>query len=142
MTKTELLQTLKNHVSPTEHDLILSGKMPNISTGNANTIIAMMAAPADRDLTAPVDIPTITHLKTITYAYLEQYFSQAPEAWKWILIACIYNTFILEIPMHPKESIPFKTREIDGKTIYYCPAKTREPDTNCSFCVCKFVDEY
>lgn len=139
MTKKYLLEQLKSEVTPQEYDLILEGKMPHISNDNAKTMLAMMR---DNSVSLEiVDESLIAKLREVTYEYLARYLPEHPEARKWIYLSCAYKTYLLGVPMHAKEWVHYTTEVIDGQVIYRCPAKSREADTNCSFCVCEFPIE-
>ena len=139
MTKSELLVKLRKEVTAEEYKFIKDAKMPHLSAFNRSLILRMMSEDAVGE--ESVDDVEVKHLEEITNRYLMQYLAGHPKAWKWICISCVYTAFILKVPMHPQEAVHYVRKAGQGKTEYYCPAKSMQPDTNCSFCVCRHADE-
>ncbi len=69
-------------------------------------------------------------------AYLEECMADKPDAHKYIIIVCLYLTFVEKEPMHPMEAVHWvKMAGEDGKEAYYCPYKN--DSITCNYCVCK-----
>lgn len=84
---------------------------------------------------------SVEKLTRVLEQFLERYLADARSAWKWIIISCIYLGFVKNKPFHAQELVQYQTCEEDGKTIYYCPAKAKEENTACYFCVCRFAED-
>ncbi len=54
--------------------------------------------------------------------YLTEYMAEQPEGWKYIILACLYLTFLSEWPMHPIDRLGIRVTE--GGTVYECPQKS------------------
>ena len=139
MTKTELLASLKSEVSNEEYQLMKLRRMPHLSISNRKVILDMMEHETASD--DWIDDIKVEQLRSVTYEYLRKYLSEHQEGWRWVFLCCAYTAFILEVPMHPQEWVHYTTKLVDGKTEYYCPAKSNQMNTNCTFCVCKYVEE-
>ena len=83
----------------------------------------------------------ILKLRKLLRDFLAEYMADKPQWWKWIIMACIYLTYVAERPMHPIEVVGAKTEIVDGKTIYKCPMKSKEKGTVCDYCVCEYLKE-
>ena len=64
--------------------------------------------------------------------YLSRYMKDRPDGHKWIITACLYLTFIEQLPMHPQKAAGWI--EKDGE--YYCPNMVPESIT-CTYCMCE-----
>ena len=76
-----------------------------------------------------------------TKDFLSEYMKEKPEWWKWIIIVCVYQTYVAEKPMHPIEVMKIRVRNEAGKTIYECPGKTEDKNTVCYYCVCQAMPD-
>ena len=139
MQKIELLASLKSEISNEEFEQIRSGEMPHLGASNRDLILKMMEDTRVSD--EWIDDAIVERLRNITYEYLAEQLTGYPEVWKWIFICCAYTTYILGEPMHSREWVHYTTKQVNGKTEYYCPMKSSKPDTNCSFCVCRYLEE-
>ena len=135
MTKNSLLTQLKKAISPSEYTLLLEDRLSHISPYNRRTILEIMEHTEAGDTSLPLS--EIQALKGILDSYLSRYLPDDPSTWKWILLSCLYLSFIREEPMHPQKLVHYKKTVTNGKTSYYCPLKNMEKDTVCSFCVCE-----
>lgn len=70
--------------------------------------------------------------------FLKQQMKEQPEGHKWIILVCLYLTFVVKRPMHPQEVVNYTIEEKDGKLHYYCPCKTDEENSVCDYCVAEF----
>lgn len=135
MRKTDLLQALKAQITEEERILLREeGKLP-INVYNRKTMLELLADTAVYP--GETTDGAAEQLKEINDAYLAEYLADKPEAWKWIYLACAYQSLVRGLPMHPKESVNYTTAVIDGKPVYYCRYKVEEPNTHCSLCVCR-----
>ena len=139
MTVTELLQQLKSRVSEEEYEKLKRGRLPHVSAANTKLLLQLMAD--DRRDDSPVDPLQVTRLEQVTNDYLRRYLDQYPQSWKWVFLCCAYTAFILRIPMHPQDWVHYTEKTTEGQTVYFCPQKSRDPDTNCAFCVCRYPEE-
>ena len=71
--------------------------------------------------------------------YLQEVWAEEPLAHKYDIDVCLINTFLLEIPMHPRSSVHYYHTVKEGADEYYCPAKT--DSIICGFCRAKPMDE-
>lgn len=135
-----LLEELKREISPGEWELLASEPCPfPISEHNRRTLLTMReqtdAAPGK------VDGDRVKELRRRLSVYLERYMPAQPKGHKWIILASLYLTFILERPMHPAEAVHFRTERIAGKLTYLCPCKSPDEESVCYFCVCRPAPE-
>ena len=79
----------------------------------------------------------IIALKSTLENYLQIYLPDQKEAWKWIILSCIYRCFICHKPLHPQEMVHYVVSSENNKSIYCCPAKSEEGGTACAFCICQ-----
>ena len=135
MITTELLKRLQTEVSMEEYHALQCSSVSWMSEHNRKTMLEMMArteCPEDA-----VDETSVCALRDILEEYLGRYLSDKKENWKWIILSCIYLCFICKRPLHGQESVKYTVQVKDGATVYYCPMKSREAGTACSFCVCQ-----
>ncbi len=64
--------------------------------------------------------------------YVVRYMKDKPEGHKWIILACLYLTFVEHLPMHPQHAAGWI--EKDGR--YYCPHMVPDSIT-CRYCMCE-----
>ena len=81
---------------------------------------------------SPVSLADAEELRGDLEAYLKEYMQDKPEGHKWIILACLYLTFVEHLPMHPQHAA--KWIEKGGR--YYCPSMEPESIT-CRFCMCE-----
>lgn len=137
MTKNMLLQKLKDSVSASEYAALTENTLPHINEHNRHTLLKMMASTSADE--TDVSDTRIKSLENILENYLGIYLSEDPSSWKWIILSCIYLSFICNLPLHPRERVHYTETCINGKIIYRCPLKSKEANTACSFCVCQPV---
>ncbi len=140
MTKTELLIRLQTAISETEWEQLQNRTLP-VSDFNHEILMEIKDAQPDKENTS-IDIQAVENLTGILRNYLSQHLSDKPHAWKYIIICCIYLTFITQRPMHPIEKLDIKVTESKEGTLYECPQKSSKKDTSCYFCVCKKLSNY
>lgn len=80
------------------------------------------------------DVPDerVSRLYILLKGYLEKYMPECPEGHKWIIIACIYLTFIEKLPMHPQAV----TGWVERDQAFLCPAHSGQGSI-CEYCVCE-----
>lgn len=124
----DLLNRLKFSISPAEREMLEAGTLSGISAFNRATILRMLVGeyPAET-----VDFSRVKELEAALTDYLNRYMTEAPAVHKWIVIACLFLTFVAREPMHPQGIVGWKQTEAG----YQCPA--READGVCRWCVCR-----
>ena len=134
MTKNKLMERLRARISPEEAVLLREGRGLVINEHNRATALELLSAPP-----AEGDVPDaeIEKLEGILTGYLEEMLADKPEGWKWIILACVYLSYVAGRPMHPIEPAKIRIRQEEGKTVYYCPLRSPEEDTACHYCVCR-----
>lgn len=135
MKSEEVLQRLKNAVSEEEYQKLSDHTLPHINEFNRSTILEML----EHTSVSEEDIPEerICALRDILKQYLKTYLPEQKNAWKWIILSCIYLGFLCHRPLHPQNMVRYSVVHEDGEQVYYCPAKAEEKNTACSFCVCR-----
>ena len=135
MENNRLLQILQKTVSEDEIDKLSAHTLPHISDFNRSVILEML-----RDkLLAQEEISEekVTALKNTLENYLQIYLPDQKDAWKWIILSCVYLCFICHKPLHPQEMVHYSISQDNNQTIYYCPMKSVKADTACVFCICR-----
>ena len=84
----------------------------------------------------------VTALKNTLENYLQIYLPDQKDAWKWIILSCVYLCFIRHKPLHPQEMVHYIISQDNNQTIYYCPMKSVKADTACVFCICRKTKSY
>lgn len=135
MTKNELLRKMQSVVTDKEIEE-LKDYESNLVIGKYNRKILLDMISAKDAGEALVPEQRILELVTCLQSYLNQYMEQT-EGHKWVILASLYNTYILEVPMHPIEVTKVQTVVEDGCKVYYCPAKEEQEGSVCRFCVCR-----
>lgn len=138
MTKKELLEGLRARISPEERRLLAAGEGLVISEHNRAAALELLEASAPE---GEVPEGEIARLEEILTGYLAEMLPEKPEAWKWIILGCVYLSYIARRPMHPIERAGIQVRTEGGETVYFCPLRTPEADTACHFCVCRPLGE-
>ncbi len=138
MTKNELLQKLQHCISVSEKQALMDLDS-NLLIGkyNRQSMLELLATENAGDQN--IEESRVKLLQDSLQAYLNQYMDQK-EGHKWVILACIYNAFILEIPLHPIEVTKVKTVQKDNHTQYYCPCRDTSEGSLCHFCVCRNHD--
>ena len=130
MTVSELKNELASQISSEEADALRSGRSLCINDFNRKVCVRLLDNERADETTVPAE--RIEHLKKELSDYLKQYMADKPEGHKWIILACLYLTYVEHLPMHPQSAATWI--EKDGK--YYCAAMVPESIT-CSSCVCE-----
>ena len=133
MKKADLLDRLRGGITEEQWTALADGRL-KISDFNRAVLLEMRNAHAK--VYGEVDEARVSGLRAVTEDYLRRYLSESPEAWRWIVIAGLYLTFIAERPMHPIEMLHIVEKQEQGRAVYECPAKSDEPRTTCHYCVC------
>ena len=130
-----LLQSLQKTISEDEILKLSDHTLPHINSFNRSVIMEMLQdqAPAQEEISEE----KITALKNILEHYLQLYLSDQKDAWKWIILSCIYRCFICHKPLHPQEAVHYTISKDHNKPVYYCPSKSLKNDTACAFCICR-----
>ena len=125
----ELLLLLRSRITPAERSALRDNTVAHISRYNRDTLLRMLDM--EEPTPAPVDTLRAKALHTALREYLDRYMPEAPEAHKWIILACLFLALVARKPMHPKAIVGWKKAGGD----YICPA--REEGGVCQFCVCR-----
>lgn len=133
MTKSDLLKKLQEAVSQEEWEELAAEKL-YVSRFNRGVLLEMRTAEFPQE-----DLPeqAVTELHTVLEKFLREHMKENPEGWKWVILSCLYLTFLAERPMHPTEMMDIKVSEVGGKKVYECPSKDNHKNTACYYCVCK-----
>ena len=134
MTKKELLRKLTARISPEERRLLAAGEGLVISEHNRAAALELLEARAPE---GEVPEGEIARLEEILTGYLTEMLPEKPEAWKWIILGCVYLSYIARRPMHPVEGTGILVRTENGERAYFCPLRSPEEDTACHYCVCR-----
>lgn len=135
MTKTALLQKLKQEITEEEYRMLSENRMPNISKFNRQVLLDMMHVdfvPEDE-----VSEEQVAALQNVLITYLGTYMADGKSSWKWIILTCSYLRFVCEKPLHPQNAVNYVTKTGKHHTSYFCPAKDETIGSVCLFCVCK-----
>ena len=100
-----------------------------INEFNRSVMLRMKTAAPGEGSADPKDLKA---LEDDLAAYLNEYMADHPEGHKWIIIACLFLTFIERRPMHPQSAAGWT--EKDGR--FYCPHKV-EDSLTCRYCACE-----
>ena len=93
-----LQAALQQEITPDEAAALQTGEGLVIGQGNRDAMLEMLACdPATRP-DGPVDAAAVEQLRRITTDYLAQYMADQPSGWKWIILACIFRTFVPGVP--------------------------------------------
>ena len=82
-----------------------------------------------------VSLESAEELRGDLESYLNEFMQDRPEGHKWIILACLYLTFVEHLPMHPQQAA--KWVEKDGK--YFCPSMAPDSIT-CRYCMCERME--
>ena len=141
ITNIELLRKLNNAVTPQEwFDLREDSEFP-MSRYNKVFLLQMKRTKISWEEEKEISMQEILKLRNLLKAFLKEYMADKPQWWKWIIIACIYRTYIAEKPMHPLPVVGIQTDVINGRKIYYCPEKDDSKNSVCRYCVCRKLEK-
>lgn len=133
MTKRDLKEKLLNCITKEEwSQLEQKSKEVNINDFNRGVMLRLKENCDDSlDLVPEKEIKQLAdELKD----YLNKYMQDQPEAHKWIIFACIYLTYLEQVPMHPQDKVNWVKKE-DG---YFCPYYSGEGA--CLYCMCEKLE--
>ncbi len=135
-TRGELLLALCAQIDKASREALRSGSTDvDINEPNRNTMLRMLEMEtAAQSLENPVDSASARELASSLEAYLDKYMADRPEAHIWIILACLFSSFIAEEPMHPQG--PAGWVEVAPNS-FVCPAREDVPDSLCRWCVCE-----
>ena len=137
MKNDRLLQTLQKTISEDEIFKLSNHTLPHISEFNRSVILEMLQ---NMSLTQEeLSEEKITALKNTLENYLLIYLPDRKDAWKWIILSCVYLCFICHKPLHSQEMVHYIISQDNNQTIYYCPMKSEKCDTACIFCICRKI---
>lgn len=125
MTTAELLAKLKGEISPAERAALKDDAISPISRHNRETLLRMLSAAPPPGEVDPAEADALRGALT---DYLDRYMPGDPAAHKWIILACLFLSFVVREPMHPQAVTGWDAD-------YRCPA--REEGGICRWCVCR-----
>ena len=135
MDKAALLQKLKQEIKEEEISMLSENRDLHISQYNRRTLLDMLSL--DSAPEGEVSEKRVEALYHTLVSYLGVYMADAEDAWKWIILTCIYLGFICEQPLHPQEVVHYITKTEGQQPSYFCPMKEESVGSVCLFCVCK-----
>ena len=138
LTKSDLLRRLREAVSQEEWEGLAADGL-FVSGFNRNVLLEMQTAEIPE---GDLQEQKVIKLHMILKDFLQDHMKENPEGWKWVILSCIYLTFLAKRPMHPVEMMDIKVSEINGKTVYECPQKANGQNTACYYCVCQRMSNY
>ena len=130
-----VLQFLQKAVSKEEYSKLSDKSLPHISEFNRCIIWEMLQLTSLTE--EEVSEEKITALRATLENYLQIYLPDQKDAWKWIILSCIYCCFICHKPLHSQEMVHYVISFQNNEPIYYCPLKSTEDNTVCTFCICR-----
>ena len=133
VTASEFKKSLAAQISSDEAAALRSGSGLCINDFNRSVCLRLLDSDCTDD--APVSPADADLLRSELADYLNEYMQDKPEGHKWIILACLYLTFVEHLPMHPQHAA--KWTEKDGR--YYCPNMVPESIT-CRFCMCEMAE--
>ena len=135
MTNTILLQLLKEAVSKEEYRKLSDRTLSHICEFNRSTILEMLQLTSLKE--EKVSAEKMKELADILKNYLQVYLPDQQDAWKWIILSCIYLCFLCHKPLHSQEMAHYTAAYEKDEKVYFCPLKSAEDHTACVFCVCR-----
>ena len=135
LTKNSLLRRLQDALSAEEWDAIEHDEALPISRFNRDILLGSRHADPPGEDPLPKD--AVSGLYAVLLDFLKEHMKDQPKAWKWVIISCLYLTFIAERPMHPIDIVGIRISSENGDTIYRCPLRSGKEDTPCHYCVCR-----
>lgn len=135
ITKKQLLEQLAGQVSEAERAALEDGgRELVISRYNRATVLKLLSMKeSGADYGAiTVDTALVDGFKRELVEYLNRYMREQPEGHKWIILSCLFLTFIVREPMHPQEIVGWE--RLGG--LYQCPSREMQAGSLCRWCVC------
>ena len=112
-----LLHTLQKAVSEDEIFKLSNHILPHISEFNRSVILEMLQTKSL--MREEISEEKVDALKNTLENYLQIYLSDQKDAWKWIILSCIYLCFICHRPLHSQEMAHYVISFQNNKPIYY-----------------------
>ena len=116
ITKPDLLRQLINAITDDEWTQLAQNRLLSISEFNRSVLLEMKAADAANG-SDTIKEADLNGLYKAVKEHLEEHLSDKPDGWKWIIISCIYLTYIAERPMHPIDLMDIKEAFEDGERV-------------------------
>ena len=137
ITKKQLLEQLAGHISDAERISLEddgSSRELVISRYNRATILKLLSMKESDADCGPntVDTALVDGLKGALEEYLCRYMGEQPEGHKWIILSCLFLTFIVREPMHPQEVVHWERLG----DVYQCPSIEMQAGSLCRWCIC------
>lgn len=143
MTKSRLLKQLLQAISNEEWKALEQDTSLPVSTFNRQVLLELKTASIENTETgADILEADVSDLCISIKDYLREHLPEKLESWKWILISCVYLTFLAERPMHPIDFSDIKVTSANGQTVYECSWKRDKNNTLCRYCVCRPMSNY
>ena len=139
MRQAEFLQQLIQAISPEEWPHIRY-RDPTliISDFNREVLLSMENTRAGN---REVDMAAAKALHHTLQSYLNTYMADQPEAHRWIILACLFLTYVKELPMHPQQIVNWKRLHTPEGIRYRCPCRDGSPGSVCLYCVCEAEEQ-
>ena len=138
MEKTELFKRIKDSYIEDEWDRLESGEQ-EVPVNESNRKLLLALRETRTRFKGSIDDADVEKLTAEVKAFLDETWAEEPLAHKYVIDSCLAQTFLLEKPMHPWDSVRYFSVVNDGVAEYYCPHKT--DSIICGFCRSKFCDE-
>ena len=133
MTNKELLDSLKNAVNcDMKQKLIQNSQELIIGQANRKTMLRMLEYELDEE--TKIDGKSVETLKCMFEDYLDKYMADKPQGHIFIVICCLFSTFIVKEPMHPQHASNWQRI---GENEYRCPYYDDALNSLCNWCVCE-----
>ena len=134
-----VLHALQQAISTDERHKLSAHTLPHISDFNRQMLLEMLQLTSLPE--EEIAEEKVTALKNTLEEYLQIQLPDQKDAWKWIILSCIYRCFICHKPLHAQEMVHYVASYSHSKPVYYCPLKSTEGTTACSFCICGKTQE-
>ncbi len=135
ITKKQLLEQLAGHISDAERVALEDdGRELVISRYNRATVLKLLSMKESGADYGPIAVDTalVDGFKRALEEYLDRYMWEQPEGHKWIILSCLFLTFIVREPMHPQEIVHWERLG----DLYQCPSREMQAGSLCRWCVC------
>ena len=135
ITKKQLLEQLAGHISDEERVALEGdGRELVISSYNRATVLKLLSMKENGVDRGPITVETdlVDGFKRELEEYLDRYMREQPEGHKWIILSCLFLTFIMREPMHPQEIVRWERLG----DLYRCPSREMQAGSLCRWCVC------
>lgn len=131
-----LSKSLRQLISPEELNR-LRDDPTRLSIGPFNRQILLRMVEGHDPVRHVIHVSSVKGLHRALQRYLDRYMPERPEGHKWIILSCLYLTFVAREPMHPQAMVHWVV--VDD--VYRCPARELSKESVCPWCVCRGVTD-